>query len=126
MAKSRGSDLEFGHFRESIILKVAKPIDPEEELEKRLAHKGRSMNTTDGSGTSKMKVKDKGQWKGIGSQDQKWTRGARETGAATHNDVISSGVSNYHDIPSENGEGTRSKEEDHYGFMYSMSEADRH
>lgn len=123
MAKSRGGNLEFGHFRESIILKVAKPIDPEEELEKRLAHKERVMNTTDGSGTSKKKVKDKGQWKGIGSQDQKWARG---TEAAAHNDVISSGVSNYHDIPSENGEGTRSKEEDHYGFMYSMSEADRH
>lgn len=125
MAKSRGSDLEFGHFRESIILKVAKPIDPEEELEKRLASEGRGRNRTDGSGTSKMKVKDKGDWKGIGSQDQKSARGPRGTEAAgggARNDVMTK----YRDIPSENGEGTRSKEEDHYGFMYSMSEADRH
>lgn len=132
MAKSRGGDIEFGHFRESIILKAAKAIDPEEELEKRLANVGRGADRSDGAGTSKMKAKDrakdKGNWKGIGSQDQKWARGPRGTEAAgggTHNDVIGVGVPT-HDIPSVNGEGNRSKEEDHYGFMYSISEADRH
>lgn len=123
--------MEFGHFRESIILKDARRVDPDEELEKRL-REGRSRNMADGGarGRRKREVKDKEKWKGIGSEDQKGVRGPRgaeaAAGGAHKKSSGGAGMSSYNDIPSENGDTARSKEEDHFGFMYSMSEADRH
>lgn len=126
--------MEFGHFRESIILKDARRVDPDEELEKRLSlREGRGTEMADGGARGKRKrevKKDKEQWKGIGSEDQKGVRGPRgaeaAAGGAHKKSSEGAGLSAYNDIPSENGDTARSKEEDHFGFMYSVSEADRH
>ena len=127
--------MELGHFRESIILRGAKRIDPDEELEKRMSDVSRGGGATGGGGRGgakeKDKKKEKGKGKGKGKKEGKGeSRGAEAaSGLGPHNDVSSSegaGLSTYNDIPSGNGERARPKEEDHYGFLYSISEADRH
>ena len=124
--------MDIGHWgRESIILRDAKPIDPDAELEKRISDRAREVRMSHG-GESGVAGKDKRRDKGKGKKgrrdeerEEEATRGAE----AAQNDLLPSeraGLSTYNDIPSGNGERARSKEEDHYGFLYSISEADRH
>ena len=131
---------ELGHFRESIILRGAKKIDPDEELEKKMSLK-RYEGIAQGSekplskgkekGKDKSKDKDKGKGKGkgkAGSSEEQREPGA-VGGGATHNDVSANGEegwSTYNDVGSGNGRSARPREVDHYGFLYSMSEADMH
>lgn len=127
--------MEFGHFRQSIILKDAKRLDPDEQLEKRLSDRARGSDMAQSDGKDKRKGKDerRGKWEeeeaevSRGAEAEVWGAEVEVTGA--HNDVSSSegaGLSMSNDVPSGNGERARSKEEDHYGFLYSISEADRH
>ena len=122
--------------RQSIILRDARPIDPDLALEQRLSAKRGAVGLQLGAGVGKDRRKDKGKGKGKGKEEgragernggQEVVRGAE----AAQNDVSASpmdgaGLSTYRDIPSENGERGRVREEDHYGFLYSISEADRH
>ncbi len=120
--------IEFGQWgRQSIILRDARPIDPDEAIEKRLsAERGLQL----GAGVGKDRRKDKGK----GKKKKREEEGEREgeemaRGAeAAQNDMSleEAGLSTYGDVPSGNGEGVRVREEDHYGFLYSISEADRH
>ena len=126
--------------RQSIILRDARPIDPDEALEKRLtAGRGAGgLQLGEGVGKDRRKDKEKGKGKGKAKRKEGDSEGERNGGQevvrgaeAAQNDVSPSpmdgaGLSTYNDIPSGNGERVRVREEDHYGFLYSISEADRH
>ena len=95
---------ELGHFRESIILRGAKRIDPDEELEKKMSlkryegighesEKPPSKTKDKGKEKGKDKGKDKGKGKGkgkAGSSEEQREPGA-VGGGATHNDVSANG-----------------------------------
>ena len=115
--------MDVGHWsRDSIIIRSTKALDPDEEIEKKISDRERVAQLSRGGAG-----KDKRREKGKGKRKEK--AGETSKGAeATQDDVSLSeeGESTYNDIPSRNGEQARTKEEDHYGFLYSISEADRH
>ena len=123
--------IEFGQWgRQSIILRDARPIDPDEAIEKRLSAE-RGLQLGAGVGKDRRKDKGKGKKKKREKEEEEGEREGEEMarGAeAAQNDMSleEAGLSTYGDVPSGNGEGVRVREEDHYGFLYSISEADRH
>ena len=121
--------------RQSIILRDARPIDPDAALEKRLTAERGIGGLQLGEGVGKDRRRDKGKSKGKRKEKEaaslERNGGDISRGAeAAHNDISPSseegGLSTYNDISSGNGKGARVREEDRYGFLYSISEADRH
>lgn len=114
--------MDVGHWsRDSIIIRSAKSLDPDEEIEKKLLDRERLAQQSRG-GVGKDKRREKGKGK---RKESEASRGAEAT---QHDTSLSEGadMSTYGDVPSRNGEQVKTKEEDHYGFLYSISEADRH
>ena len=121
---------ELGHFRESIILRGARKIDPDAELEQKISVKeeDRTQPTPSGSHGSKGKGKEKGKEKGkavvkqvtIAEKPPSVEEEEREEegGGAVGVSMSADG--------SENGQVERPRSEDRYGFLYSISEADLH
>ena len=115
--------------RESVILKGTKRIDPDKQLEERLAdRRGAGVETSDGEGKSKRRGVEKEKGRLVGEKGSETA--PRGTGSG-HSDTAAAAsggadFSTYNDVHSENGESARPKVEDHYGFLHSISEADRH
>ena len=112
--------------RESIILRGSRPIDPDEALEQRLSEqKDRDAQMSQG----KDQRRDRGKEKQAVKKEEREGEVPRGSEAA-QSDVFpeseGAGLSTYNDVPSGNGEQARSKEEDRYGFLYPISEAERH
>lgn len=123
--------MEFGHFRESIILRGAKRIDPDEEIEKRMSQRRKDRNSGPENELKhgRDRKSDKGaEVKEDGPEAEERPRGAEAAGVGrvshTHEDLEPS--SPLSGMPGSNGQRARPREEDHYGFLYSMSEADSH
>lgn len=120
--------MEIGHWsRDSIIIRSAKSLDPDEEIERKISDRERvAQLNRGGAGKDKRREKGKGKRKEKEKETEVSSRGAE----AVLQDDVSLGeeaaLSTYNDIPGRNGEQARLKEEDHYGFLYSISEADRH
>ena len=125
--------MDVGHWgRQSVILRDARPIDPEAALEKRMTAE-RGLQLGEGVGKDRRKDKGKGKkgkWKeGVGEGKRNGGEEVVRGAEAAQNDASpmeGAGLSMHKDIPRGNGERVRVREEDHYGFLYSISEADRH
>ena len=115
-------------------MKGTKRIDPDKQLEKRLSDRRREdVETSDGVG--KGKRREAGKEKGRLMEEKRSETAPRGTevsaGGGGHSDTAATAsggadYSTYNDVHSENGENPRPKVEDHYGFLHSISEADRH
>ena len=110
-------------------MKGTKRIDPDKQLEERLSdRRGAGMETSDGVGKGKRRGVEKEKGRLVGEKGSETA--PRGTGGG-HSDTAAAAsggadFSTYNDVHSENGESARPKVEDHYGFLHSMSEADRH
>ena len=124
---------EMGHFRESIILRGARRIDPDAELEQKISVKEEgTQSTTSASHGSKGKEKSREKGKGDGKEKGKGKAAVKQVTIAGKPSSVeegeggeAAGVTMSAD-GSENGQAERSREEDRYGFLYSVSEADQH
>ena len=123
----------WGSGRESVILKGTRQIDPELQLEKALSdRRGADVETSDGVGEGKRRgEREKGKGRVVEKGSETEPRGTEVAAVGGgHGDTPAAsegaGFSTYNDVHSENGESARPKLEDHYGFLHSISEADRH